>query len=172
MRTTKAVPKQAGVALLMALIILLILTLLAVSSMQGSLVQERMASAQRDAMGSLEAAELALFEVEEAVRTGIWRPESNLNFIHDRGDAPDMFAAATWSRESTMSSEVDIGENFSARAFIEHLGEAVLDGDSDSLHVEDRSNPRLTANILRIVVMGRGPSGESRRFIESYYVYE
>lgn len=163
---------QSGVALLMSLIILLVLTLLAVSSMQGSLVQERMTSAQRDAVGSLEAAELALYAVEDNIKAGTWSHENNHSFMHDRGDEPPIFDAATWTGNSTDSIDVDVGDDREARVFLEYLGDINLSEGSQSLHVENRSVVQINAHAVRIVVMGRGPSGSSRRFIESFYVYQ
>lgn len=52
--------RQQGVALLMALVLLLALSMLAVSSMQGTLMQERMSVNQRDLTESFNAAEIAL----------------------------------------------------------------------------------------------------------------
>lgn len=58
---------QKGAALLTSLLILLVLSLLAVSSMQNSSMQERMVSAQREGFMAMEGAELALREAELAV---------------------------------------------------------------------------------------------------------
>ncbi|WP_100641330.1 pilus assembly PilX family protein [Marinobacter salexigens] len=163
---------QSGVALLVSLVILLVLTLLAVSSMQGSLVQERMASAQRDAAGSLEAAELALYAVEDNIEAGTWSHENTHSFMHDKGDEPSIFDASTWEGSSTDSVSIDVGDNREARVFLEYLGDMNLTEDSGSLHVEKRNAVQINAHVVRVVVMGRGPSGSSRRFVESFYVYQ
>ena len=52
--------KQSGMVLMISLIFLVLLTLLAVSAMQGTILQERMAGNTRDRMLALEAAETAL----------------------------------------------------------------------------------------------------------------
>ncbi|MHB1677038.1 MAG: pilus assembly PilX family protein [Sulfuriferula sp.] len=52
--------KQSGMVLMLSLIFLVLLTLLAVSGMQGTILQERMAGNARDHMLALEAAETAL----------------------------------------------------------------------------------------------------------------
>jgi|SRR5690554_1442469 len=166
------VKTQSGVALLMSLVILLVLSLLAVSSMQGSLVQERMASAQRDSMGSLEAAELALHQVENWLEDGTWSHENNHAFMHDKGDAPSPFDQAIWGNNSTSTTSVDVGSDRQAFVFMEYLGELELNENARSLHVENRNTFQVTAHMVRIVTMGRGPSGSSRRFIESFYVYQ
>lgn len=163
---------QSGVALLMSLVILLVLSLLAVSSMQGSLVQERMVSAQRDAMGALEAAELALHEVEGRLESETWSHENSHPFMHDKGDAPSPFDSATWGNNNTATVSVDVGSDRQAQVFIEYLGELDLNENATSLHVENRNVVAISAHMVRIVTMGRGPSGSSRRLIESFYVYQ
>lgn len=52
--------RQSGMVLMISLIFLVLLTLLAVSGMQGTILQERMAGNTRDRMIALEAAETAL----------------------------------------------------------------------------------------------------------------
>src|SRR5690606_36427445 len=51
------VQRQRGAALLVSLVLLLIMTVLAISSMQGTVLQEGMVSAQRDAQIAIEGAE-------------------------------------------------------------------------------------------------------------------
>lgn len=52
--------KQSGMALMVSLIFLVLLTLLAVSAMRGTILQERMAGNTRDRMLAFQAAEAAL----------------------------------------------------------------------------------------------------------------
>lgn len=52
--------KQSGMVLMLSLIFLVLLTLLAVSGMKGTIMQERMAGNTRDRMLALESAEAAL----------------------------------------------------------------------------------------------------------------
>lgn len=52
--------KQSGMALMVSLIFLVLLTLLAVSAMHGTILQERMAGNTRDRMLAFQAAETAL----------------------------------------------------------------------------------------------------------------
>lgn len=52
--------KQSGMALMVSLIFLVLLTLLAVSAMHGTILQERMAGNTRDRMLAFQAAEAAL----------------------------------------------------------------------------------------------------------------
>ncbi|MDQ2703145.1 MAG: pilus assembly protein [Pseudomonadota bacterium] len=71
---------QRGVVLAVVLILLLVMTLLAVASLSGTVLDERMSTAQLDRNIAMQAAEAALREAEEIVR-----------------DEPDVQAAGTCS---------------------------------------------------------------------------
>lgn len=57
-------PRQSGAALLVTIIMLLVISLLAVNSMQGSIIQERMTANQHDHQLAFQAAEAALRQGE------------------------------------------------------------------------------------------------------------
>lgn len=127
--------RQKGVALLMSLVILLVLSLLATSSMQNSIMQERMSTSTREGLMALEAAEAALREVEEQLEN----LDSLDNFGTDTGAgnekgwfytgfAPGVFDDATWSTDATekkylAASEID---GITPRYFIEYRGPVEL----------------------------------------------
>lgn len=64
------VASQRGMALVLSLIFLAIVTILSVSSMQGALTQDRMASSQRDHTVAFQAAEAALRDAENQLQSG------------------------------------------------------------------------------------------------------
>lgn len=64
------VASQRGMALVLSLIFLAIVTILSVSSMQGALTQDRMASSQRDHTVAFQAAEAALRDAENQLQNG------------------------------------------------------------------------------------------------------
>ncbi|WP_447894510.1 pilus assembly PilX family protein [Vreelandella sp. GE22] len=59
---------QRGMALVLSLIFLAIVTLVSLSSMQGSITQGRMALNQQDYNAALQAAEAALYEAEQQLK--------------------------------------------------------------------------------------------------------
>lgn len=169
--------KQNGAALLVALVILLVLTLLAISGMQGSVMQERMASAQRDGLIALEVAEAGMREVE-----GILDALTDLDGfgsepgLFDTGDAPDVFSADTWSTEADndLSAEASEVDGMTPRYFVEYKGKVVLDAEGDlprDLGAYGGS-AQTEMDYARIVVMAQGPSGQSRRILESFFVFK
>lgn len=60
-------PQQTGTVLLVAMIMLLVMTLLGISSMRGTALEERMAGNWRDQNIALQAAEAALREAERSL---------------------------------------------------------------------------------------------------------
>lgn len=67
---TQAMTHQQGMALVLSLIFLVIVTILSLSSMQGAITQDRMASSQRDHSIAFQAAEAALREAENRLQNG------------------------------------------------------------------------------------------------------
>lgn len=61
---------QQGMALIVSLVFLMLLSMLGLSSMQNTTMQERMAGNQRDRLMAFEAAEAALREAERQVDAG------------------------------------------------------------------------------------------------------
>jgi len=66
--------KQRGIALLVAMVLLLIMSLLGVASMRGTILEERMAGNWRDQNIALQAAEAALREGESFFETSFSPP--------------------------------------------------------------------------------------------------
>lgn|SRR5690606_21547001 len=166
---------QRGAALLLSLVILLVLTMLAVSGMQGSLLQERMVAAQRDGIVTLEIAERAMRDVE-ALLDGL----SDLDDFgtkpgfYETGKAPAVFSADTWNANGNKSATGTAIDGITPRYFVEYLGDVELDSEGElprDLSVYG-AKPSTLMDYARIVVMAQGPSGQSRRILEGYYVFK
>ena len=68
--------RQRGVALLVVLILLLVMTLLGLASLRGSLMEERMSAGLYDRSIGFQATEAALREAEALIATGVAFPAS------------------------------------------------------------------------------------------------
>lgn len=186
--------RQKGVALLMSLVILLVLSLLATSSMQNSIMQERMSTSSREGLMALEAAEAALREVEEDLE-GLTSLNGfgGSNGMHDKGDAPGVFDSATWTTDSKSQSASEV-DGITPRYFVEYRGPVSLTAETNGGTVDGIMNLNFEgkgklsggggaagtagpggadltgrAESMRIVVMAQGPSDQSRKIIEAYY---
>jgi type IV pilus assembly protein PilX len=96
-RLHRFAPRQTGSALIVALVFLLLMTLLGTSAMQGSTMQERMASNWRDWNVAFQAAEAGLREAEEYLRTTGALPifvDANGLYQFESDDRPDWVSDA------------------------------------------------------------------------------
>jgi len=104
--------KQRGVVLIMALVILMVLSLLGVSSMRNSSLQERMSGNARDYQVAFEAAEIALRAGEDYL--GLIATTSDFNSSGNNGkftprtlSDPDAWKVETnWSSGKTTTVDV------------------------------------------------------------------
>ena len=162
---------QTGAALILSLLILLVLTLLAISSMQGTVLQERMVSAEREGMLSLEIAESGLRDAEVFLEslssTASFDGSDGLFGLNDT--PPDPLLASTWAGNN--SREGNEVQGVTPRFFIKYVGVAERPDDLTDIVVGGYSHETgdLETEGFRIVAWSPGLTGESRRIIESFY---
>lgn len=153
---------QHGTALIISLIILLLMTLLGVTGMQTTLVQERIAGNTRDRNLAFEAAEAALRQGESYLaNNAVVGPFNNANGLYQPGTA----AEPVWQGENfwdTASHYVQV-DGFSAAGtvlaqspgyIIEELAPAPAD-PTGSLAADE---PLPTMRFYRITARGWGGS--------------
>jgi type IV pilus assembly protein PilX len=178
----KNIKYQAGAALLTSLLILLVLSLLAVSSMQNSNIQERMVSAQREGYMAMEGAEMALREAEIAI-DALASPSgfNTIDGFYEKGTAPrgsNVFVATNWSGTNSVAVTVPTVNGSplfpeAPRYFVEYVGDAQLEVGNESADVNmtnyTHETGASTAKAFRIVARGTGATAEGQRIIEEYY---
>lgn len=162
---------QRGAVLLLSLIILLVLSLLALSGMQGSVNQVNMATAQRDGIMALEIAETGLREVQ-GILDGL--PDMDQfgvaqGFRTADQEVLDEFDDATWTGNQVAAATPMDG--ITPRYFVQEIGNVTLSGGELPRDMSQPAVDEVSMNAVRIVVMAQGPSGQSRRIIESFYVF-
>lgn len=190
-RLQMSIDRQRGVALLMSLVILLVLSILAASSMQGSIMQERMSTNSREGALALEAAEAGLREVESTI--------SNLPDLSNFGNAdgtghrpgwyhigyaPVVFDDDTWDGQGNEVLAATPVGGITPLYFVEYRGLVSLNiggsaGSVRNLNYQGRGGTggdccglSAEAESVRVVVMAQGPSGQSRKIIESFYFFD
>jgi len=171
----RILPKmQSGAALILSLLLLLVLTLLAVSSMQGTIMQERMVSGDREGMESLEIAESALRDAELLVESINLLSQFNGTggLFGEDDDAPNP-ATLDWASSDNVLTADTVG-GVTPRYFIQHMGDARQPEQLTDLVVEgyQHETGAVEAQAFRIVAWSPGRTGESTRIIESYYAKE
>lgn len=118
--------RQRGATLVVALIILVVMTLLGVTSMQSATMQERMAGNVRDMNVAFQAAEAALREGEEFLSTTVVLPPFNGNLglyqAPNQGDPrPWEQDGFNWASEARQYDGEDFGGSAPPAYIIEEL---------------------------------------------------
>lgn len=168
---------QHGAALLTSLLLLLVLSLLAVASMQSVSLQERMVSAVRDGQVAREAAEYAAREAElrlenETVTLGDFGTTTGL---YIKATAPDIYAQATWANGTGTASisatgfpTTELAE--SPRYIIEHVGQVTNEELINNMAISNYTGGSAAPpEGFRIIAWSSGRTGQTRRIIEVYY---
>ena len=174
----KHLQRQQGAVLVTSLIILLVLTVITVSGMQSSIMQEKMTSAIRDSNVSLESAETALREAEAFIETLVNTSDFNgadgtsTNGLYQKGEAPDAFAEAAWTGSNSIVSTTDLKDSDinPPRYYIELLGEISSDSNEDiNVTTYGAGVGEGSVTGFRVVARGTGKSGTSQRVLTSFY---
>lgn len=104
MRNYNAQSKQKGAALLIALVLLLVLTFLGISSMETTNMEERMASNQKDYYLAFEAAEFALvtaeIEIDALFSTGGFSVAGADGLFRDHDLTAKVWTTVDWSDDT------------------------------------------------------------------------
>jgi len=179
--------QQRGGALITALSILLVMTVLGISAMSTSALQERMAGNARDAEVAFEAAEAAL----RAAETYLAAPATNIaaDFSATGGLAGGRFLASNTSQWATAANWTTAGGHFALptgtyslhvaaqpQYIIEQVnatGIASPASTASSLEpINYTNNPPIIAGgarVFLITVRGFGLSANSRVMLQSYF---
>ena len=171
---------QEGFVLIVGLVILGLLTMLALSSMRDTTMQEKMAGASRDSGLAFQAAESALRDAENCI-TGTtadctFDDTNDAHFTQDDAAFPDhntLFNATTWNTidppgEPTALEGVPAdGVNYIIRQASTVSGDAGgaeigLGGYGDSAATESQA-------IYEITARGAGASGAGQSVLRVYY---
>lgn len=162
---------QRGAALILSLLMLLVLSLLAISSMQSTVLQERMVSAEREGMSSLEIAESGVRDAEivlEGISTlstfdgtnGLYGPDDT---------APDPLTY-DWSSGTDVRNATAVN-GVTPKFYIQHMGNANQPDRMTDIIVSGYTHETGAYNsqAFRVVAWSPGASGEAQRVIETYY---
>ena len=185
MKPIPARNSQRGVVLAVVLILLLVMTLLAVASLSGTVLEERMGTAQLDRNLSLQAAEAAMREAEEIVRGKPAMPavgaacDAGLCPRPDPSEPGDPDEWQRWMNDALWEdpdqygvAEVDLGDvTASPRYIIELLDDAVKDDEicTTGGDVSLEASCTLTSSRYRITVRS-AEEGRAVVMLQSIYV--
>ncbi len=165
--------RQNGAVLLMSLIILLVLSILAISGMQGSVMQERMAGAQSEGIAALDVAEDWVRSGESWVKDNVitvtdFDGTGGLYDIRVESErAPSPYDETTWATENVKSGTTVDG--VTPVFFVEYQGLGFAEEQLDAGMIGGSGSGSADIHAFRVVARAEGPSGRSRRMIEVYF---
>ena len=173
--------RQQGVALFMSLVMLLILTLLGLSSVQSTSMQERMSRNARDSNLAFQGAESAISTSEVYLETVTsLLPFQNNNTegrydATDAGDGPVDLSSFDWDTASNNSRqfeavEIEIGDVTKDQKYIVEFIKTVV-SDEDRLNLDNigQDTGSGRTQIFRITSYGTGGTDTAHVMIQSTY---
>ena len=180
---------QEGFVLIVGLVILGLLTMLALSSMRDTTMQEKMAGASRDSGLAFQAAESALRDAENCI-TGTtadctFDDTNDAHFTQDDAAFPDhntLFNATTWNTidppgdatalegvPSKAKGDAADGVNYIIRQASTVSGDAGGAGDDVGTSDYSKSKEKSPQAIYEITARGAGASGAGQSVLRVYY---
>jgi len=169
--------KQQGAVLAVALMILLVMTMIGISGMRGTVLQERMASNTKDRNQAFQAAESAMRNseifVESIVTTGAF--DGTTGLFGETQAEPDYLDATTWTDDSLSIDALNLPGSYSfPRYFIKRFGK--IQGVQGAMNLEGYGgNPGSgDVTVFRITARGIGASQDddgvsTEVILRSYY---
>ena len=170
---------QEGFVLIVGLVILGLLTMLALSGMRDSTMQEKMAGASRDSGLAFQAAESALRDAENCI-TGATRnctfdaATNEAHFSQDDAAFPehnDLFNATTWDDYERPGDLAESGA-YIIRELVSAGGGPARAGAGEDLGTASKAEKTTETEsqaIYEITARGAGESGAGQSVLRVYY---
>jgi len=155
---------QSGAALMVALVMLLVLTVLGVTAIRTTTLQEKMAGNMRDANLAFQAAEASLRDGETLVRGAVLPPFDGTNGLLQV--EPDAGRPEFWSTYNWANSRVTAGVNYVAAPpnyVVEELPPVPVEGGSE------RFGPLPDVGFYRVTARGFGGTTDAVSILQTVY---
>jgi len=180
---------QSGVALIMSLVMLLIITILGLSSVQTTTLQERMARNARDTNLAFQATEAAIRDAETLVETFnslidfgddprvnpsqcYNSPSAAVGFYYQRGyNCSSNWSGVNWSSGTGFITSATLISNVAEQPkyIVEHVKTVVTGEDRLNLDNIGQDIGSHRTQIFRITVFGTGGTDTAHVIIQSTY---
>ena len=168
--------RQAGVALFVSLVLLLILTIIGVSAVQTTSLEVRMARNDHDALLAFQAAEAALRDgeavVQSLVSTTAFVPggTNGLWAIGDFGQTPPWLTAGNWSGAQSQVAQSNVGGVAEQpRYMIEHVASVQRNVNAYQLGDPYAAGSADRIEMFRVTARGVGGSAGTSVMLQSTY---
>lgn len=172
----KALARQQGAVLVVSLIILLMLTLIAVSGARSIVLNERMAFASRDTKIALEVAE-SMMRKGEAYISGLADTSAfgASGWLRTAGTGPvNLFDDSTWTDSNSVEWDVPMkgpgGGSLKGRIYIEMAGTTSGESQASEVDLSAGTTGIDVDNIQLFKIVTRGvTAGGTERILVSFY---
>jgi type IV pilus assembly protein PilX len=154
--------RQRGAVLAVSLILLLVITLIAVSSMQGTVLEEKMAGNSLDRNLAFQSAESAVREAEMSIEgiASLGGFNGTAGKFGRTNPEPDPTYASTWSDNT---QHIDAQESYGAYAppqyFLKHF--TTVTGTEGALNMSGYGDNKGTGDVTIFKITARGTGGNS-----------
>lgn len=167
---TRSIPRSktgsSGAALIVGLVFLLILTMLGITAIQTSTLEERMAGNVRDVATALQAAEIALRAAETQAAVNTLPTTGGYDTTSNR-PAPDPADPASWSASTAAQlTGVTFSGNTAASAPLYWIEARNEISTSASVEIPSEKDARVYFNTAR----STGASGASQVVLQSVFL--
>lgn len=164
---------QSGAILILTLIVLLVITVLGASSVQGTSLLERMARTTADTSVAFRAAEAAMIAAEKIVEdeTVLTAYQTNVAGKYEAqavGVTPRWNVDATW--DGVNSVAVDYSDGVAQPLYIIEFTRSVL-SEEDRLNMDNVGGETGAARtqVFRVTALGTGKTASSKVLLQSTY---
>lgn len=172
--------RQQGVALIMAMVFLMILTIIGVTVMSTTSLQEKMAGNVQDKHSAFQAAESALRAAEAVIEGWLAKPtdfvaNTNGHYMPQTGGTMPWWESVDWTPgvgEALAIAETIDGVSTQPTYIIEDLGQLPASGGGISSIVTGFAPPAATsgdASMYRITARGIGRTDTAVAVVQSVY---
>lgn len=178
LRSARLPRRQEGAALFVSLIMLVIMTILGLSSVQTTSMEERMARNARDTNLALQSAESAIIDgirIIDAMTTVdavFLAPGANANglYVNAGPTLTQNWMAVDWGGAAVRTAETDIaGVAASPKYIIEYVAESASEDAGVNLVNFGQDTGGARAQIFRITTYGTGGTATAHVMIQATY---
>ena len=162
---------QRGMALVVTLVLLLVITILGVSSMETTTMQERIAGNTRDSIVAFQAAEAAIRDAEDLIQGAALGAFNGSNGRYEICNASDTRTACkppAW-KDRASSGWKAIGDNLS---YVKKQPEYIIEkytAVENPMASLDADKPLDTYEFYRVTARGYGTSTNSMAVLQTNY---
>jgi type IV pilus assembly protein PilX len=162
--------QQQGVVLAIALMLLFVMTLIGITALQSSLLQEKITANLNESHLAMQSADNALREAENFIE-GLSNTDSfgTSGGLYTQGNAPDPLLASTWTGSSARVSSSHGGQVVAPRYFIELINAYTGAGNDINIYNYGQDPQGRPVTVFRIVARGTGGTGRAEVILESFY---